>query len=351
MHASPKFIDLCTEELTLCRVQEGETVAVLSAGDDRPDYADAFLQAATRLGASTFHLRLPAGSGNVASDTAGAWAVGATGLSGNRGAIEALKQADLVVDLIFLLFSKEQMEIQASGMRILTCLEPVDNLARLSPTPDLRRRIEVGMELLVSARELRFTNDAGTDVTYRIRNCPVIGEYGYTDIPGRWDHWPSGLLFTGGDDGGVDGTVVVASGDITFPFKQYVREPIELTIESGQIVGIRGGLEAAILRDYMDGFDDERAFGISHIGWGLNEKARWSGLATDSRSMGMESRGFYGCVLFSTGPNQELGGSNDTLCHVDIPMRRCSLYLDDKPIVVGGDIVVEEMKAAAVARM
>lgn len=345
MHASPEFIDLCTEELTLCRVREGETVAVLSAGDERPEYADAFLQAAMRLGASTFHLRLPAGGGNVANDAAGAWAVGATGLAGNRGAIEALKRADLVVDLIFLLFSKEQTEIQESGTRILTCLEPVENLARLFPTPDLRRRIEVGMELLATARELRITNGAGTDVTYRIGTYPVIGEYGYTDTPGRWDHWPSGLLFTGGDDDGVDGTVVVAPGDIIFPFKQYVRESIEVTIESGQIVGIRGGLEADILSDYMESFDDTKAAGISHIGWGLNEKARWSGLATDARSMGMESRGFYGCVLFSTGPNQELGGSNDTLCHVDIPMRRCSLYLDGNPIVVDGDVVVEEMKA------
>jgi 2,5-dihydroxypyridine 5,6-dioxygenase len=53
-------------------------------------------------------------------------------------------------------------------------------------------------------------------------------------------------------------------------------------------------------------------------------------------------------VLFSTGPNQELGGTNDTQCHVDVPMRGCSLYLDDEPIVVDGDIAVEEMKAPSV---
>ena len=31
--------------------------------------------------------------------------------------------------------------------------------------------------------------------------------------------------------------------------------------------------------------------------------------------------GADGNVLFSTGPNGELGGPNDTLCHVDVPMR------------------------------
>ena len=266
-----------------------------------------------------------------------------TGLAGNRGAVEALKQADLVVDLIFLLFAKEQLEIQESGTRILTCLEPIENLARLFPTVDQRRRVEASAELLGNARELRFTNAHGTDVTYQLGTYPVMTEYGYTDTPGRWDHWPSGILFTGGADDGVDGKVVVAPGDIIFPFKQYIREPIALTIDAGRIVDIAGGVEADILRDYMEGFDDPKAYGISHIGWGLNEKARWSGLATDSRSMGMEARGFLGNVLFSTGPNAELGGSNNTLCHVDIPMRNCSLWLDGAPIVADGRIVVPEL--------
>lgn len=343
MNASPQFTELCVRELTLCGVHQGEIVAVFSASDERQVYADAFLEAAQRLGASSFQVRLPTGSGNVANDAGGAWAVGNTGLAGNPGAVEALKQANLLVDLVFLLFSKEQMEIQANGTRILTCLEPVENLARLFPTPDLRRRVEASAELLGNARELRFTNSDGTNVSYRIGTYPVIGEYGYTDAPGRWDHWPSGLLFTGGADDGVDGRVVIAPGDIIFPFKQYVRTPIELTIKAGRIVNIAGELDADVLRDYMEGFDDPQAYGISHIGWGLNEKARWSGLATDSRSMGMESRGFLGNVLFSTGPNGELGGSNQTLCHVDVPMRNCSLYLDETPIILNGKVVVPEL--------
>jgi 2,5-dihydroxypyridine 5,6-dioxygenase len=349
MAASPEFTDLCIKELTLCGVREGEVVAVLSAGDERQDYADAFLQAAQTLGASTFQVRLPTGSGNVANDAAGAWTVGATGLAGNPGAVEALKGANLVVDLIFLLFSKEQVDIQASGTRILTCLEPIETLARLFPTRDLRRRIEAAEELLASARELRFTNTHGTDATYQLGTFPVITEYGFVDTPGRWDHWPSGILFTGGADDGVDGRVVIAPGDIIFPFKQYVRSPITLTIDAGRIVDVAGEVEADLLRDYMEGFDDPKAYGISHIGWGLNEKARWSGLATDNRSMGMEARGFLGNVLFSTGPNGELGGTNDTLCHVDVPMRNCSLYLDGAPIVVDGKIVVPEQLPAELA--
>jgi 2,5-dihydroxypyridine 5,6-dioxygenase len=310
------------------------------------DYADGFLAAARALGATGFHVRLPEASSTLSGD-AGAWTVGATPLRDNRPAVESLKRADIVIDLIFLLFSKEQLEIQASGTRILLCIEPIDNLARLMGSSDLRRRCEVGEELLSAAHELRFTNAFGTDVTYRLGTYPTVTEYGFTDTPGRWDHWPSGFLWSGGDDDGVDGRVVIAPGDIVFPFKAYVQTPIDMTIESGRIVAIRGGLDAELLRDYMRSFDDPRGYALSHIGWGLNEKALWWSLATDKRSIGVESRAFYGNVLFSTGPNQELGGTNDTECHVDVPMRGCSLFLDGDPIVIDGDVVVPDMKAPA----
>jgi 2,5-dihydroxypyridine 5,6-dioxygenase len=252
-----------------------------------------------------------------------------------------------MIDTIFLLFSKEQLEIQAAGTRILLCLEPLDLLHRLFPLPVIRERVEVGEELLNNAKALRFTNEAGTDVTYQLGVYPVVTQYGYTDTPGRWDHWPSGFVFTGGADDGVDGKVVIAPGDILLPHKMYVQSAINLTIEQGRIVDIRGGVDADLLKEYMESFEDDRAYGVSHIGWGLDHRARWSGFATDNRGMGMEPRSFYGNVLFSTGPNGELGGTNTTACHVDVPMRNCSLFLDDEPIVVKNEVVHEGMTARA----
>ncbi|MDT8873087.1 hypothetical protein RAA17_23370 [Komagataeibacter rhaeticus] len=51
--------------------------------------------------------------------------VGRTPLAGNRPAIEALKAADIVIDLVGLLFSHEQNEITASGTRMLFVHEPL----------------------------------------------------------------------------------------------------------------------------------------------------------------------------------------------------------------------------------
>ena len=212
--------------------------------------------------------------------------MGVTALGGNPAAIDALKSADLVIDLMFLLFSKEQLEIQAAGTRVLLVAEPFEVLARLFPSRELRERVEAGQARLAKARQLRFTNPLGTDVTYELGQYPVLTEYGFTDTPGRWDHWPGGFLATNGNDGRVHGKVVMNQGDILFPFNKYVQEPIEFTIREGHIVDIKGGFDAMLVREHMASFRDPRAYAISHIGWGLNHLARWDYLASGKPTIG-----------------------------------------------------------------
>lgn len=333
------LIEICLHQLKMSGVHEGEKVVVLSQGRERLDLADAFMAAGQKLGARMYHMRLP-----EPLPTAG-WQVGVTGLAANPEAVEALKKADMVVDLIFLLFSDEQMAIQAAGARVLTAVEPAPLLARLLPTKELRDRVEVGAEILAKAKVMRITSPHGTDVTYKLGVYPTMSEYGCTDQPGRWDHWPATFVFTGAADDGVDGKIVVAPGDVLLPFNSYVRDPIVYTIEKGMIVDIRGGLDAELVKSYMASFKDPKGYGMSHVGWGLDHRAQWHGLTQFPGGMGMELRSFYGNVMFSTGPNNELGGPNDTACHLDIPMRSCSLFLDDKAIVKDGQLVVREMQA------
>jgi 2,5-dihydroxypyridine 5,6-dioxygenase len=344
MATDAEMVSLFKAELELCKVRPGQTVAVLSEGETRADYARAFLLAAQQLGATSFHVNLPPKlqSGGFAGN------MGKTSLAGNRPAIEALKGANIVIDLMFLLFSEEQLEITNSGTRMLLVMEPIEVLSRMFPNEDLRRRVEVGEQLLKNAKVMHITSPHGTDVTYRLGAYPVMTEYGYTDTPGRWDHWPSGFMFTGAHDDGVNGTVVLAPGDIICAFRRFVESPVKFTIERGRVTNIQGdGLEAALIRNYMASFRDERAYAISHIGWGLNERADWHHMAVadPQKEIGMDALAYYGNVLFSTGPNSELGGKNDTPCHLDMPLRGCTLTLDGNVIVKDGEVVPREMRA------
>jgi 2,5-dihydroxypyridine 5,6-dioxygenase len=345
MPVDPSMVALFKAELELCKITAGNTVAILSEGDIRADYASAFLLAAGSLGAAAFNVNL------APRNTAGTEDQhGRTPLTGNRPAIEALCKADLVIDLMGLLFSHEQNEITAAGARMLLVIEPINVLRAMFPDQDIRRRVEAGERLLARARELHITSDAGTDIRYKLGQYPVMTEYGFTDTPGRWDHFPSGFLLTHGNDVAVDGKVVLAPGDIITALRRYVQSPITLHVEAGAVTSIEGdGLDAALLRGYIESYRDPRAYAISHIGWGLNEKAKWHHLAATRESdaeIGVHGLAYYGNVLFSLGPNTELGGSNDTACHLDIPLRNCNLYLDNQPIVERGKIIPAEMRAA-----
>ncbi len=334
------FAEICLHQLRMSGVQSDEKLIVLTQGDGRLDYADAFMAAARRIGADIYHMRLPA------QPPAGAWAVGQTALSEMPEAVEALKAADMLIDCVFLLFSPEQMAIQAAGTRVLTVVEPPELLAQMLPSQELREKVEIAGDLLAKAKVMRISSPHGTDVTYKLNSYPTVTEYACTDEPGRWDHWPSGFVFTGGDDDGVDGEIVVAPGDILLPQNIYVREPIVYTIESGWVTDIRGGLEAELVKSYMASFDDNRGYAMSHIGWGMNPDAKWHRMTPGDfpGGMGMEPRSFLGNVLFSTGPNNELGGKNDTACHLDIPLRGCSLFLDDEAVVIDGKIIPPEIQ-------
>ena len=323
----------------LCEVGPGQTVAVLTEGDLLPDYRAASLSALSQLGAEVTDV-------NVASDDAKDAShrianLGDNPLTNNPEAMQQCLDADMVVDHMLLLFSHEQVAMQKAGTRILLIVEPVEILERLFPSAELRCRVEAGEKKFEAAKSLRFTNELGSDVTYRLDSKGILTEYGYTTKPGRWDHWPGGFLASLAAKNGVDGRVVMAPKDIVFPLKCYVEEPIEFIIEGGWVKEINGGKQAVELKQFMEAYDDPRANAVSHIGWGLNEKCVWN---PELPGIGMDGRAHYGNVLFSLGPDTEFGGDNDTACHLDLPMANCNLWLDDELIVEAGEIVAPEMR-------
>ena len=245
------FTELCVKELELCGVHEGEVMAVLSQGDERLDYCDAFLAAATQLGATAFHVRLPTESPTLSGDV-GSWTVGATPLAGNRPAVEAIKSADILIDTMFLLFSKEQLEIQEAGTRI-AALHRADRAPDAAlPHPRAARARRVRREAARQRQLLRFTNALGTDCTYKLGDYGVIDRVRLHRHPG-----PLGPLAVGLPLHRRRRRRRRRQGRAR-PRRHHLSRsratcetPIELTIEQGRIVDIRGELDADLLRDYM----------------------------------------------------------------------------------------------------
>ncbi len=330
-----------TKVLVLSRLEPRQTVTILSDPDTNAQTLAAASIAANSLGAIVNRLEMVPVNGEKSLSRDKSAYVGSTPLTGNPAAMAALKASDIVLDLMLLLFSPEQREILQGGTKILLAVEPPEVLTRLIPTTEDRERVLAAAGRLGKARSMHVVSAAGTDLRCLLGEYPMLKEYGFVDESGRWDHWPSGLLSTWPNEGTAEGRVVLDRGDILLPQKSYLQAPVTMTIESGYVTKISGGLDAELLNDYMESFADREAYAVSHVGWGLQPRARWSvlGLYGREATMGMDARVFAGNFLFSLGPNTEAGGTRNTPCHIDIPMRNCTISLDGEPVVVAGKIV------------
>ena len=113
------------------------------------------------------------------------------------------------------------------------------------------------------------------------------------------------------------------------------------------MVGIRGsGADAEMMRRYLQAFDDRNAYAVSHVGFGMNEGARYEALACyDQRdSNGTEVRAYAGNFLFSTGANEFAG--RFTSGHFDLPVRGCTISLDGTDLVIDGRMVWDLFSSA-----
>jgi 2,5-dihydroxypyridine 5,6-dioxygenase len=335
------MLEAWKQVLGLCRLERGQCVTIITDPDTHPQTLSTAIAGAVSYGAIVNRLEfVPTNAERSLSRDKTAY-VGTTPLTGNRTALAALKASDLILDMVLLLHSPEQNEVLAGGSRMLLAVEPPEILARLVPTLEDRSRVLAAARKLESARRMRVTSPGGTDLSLELGAYPLLKEYGFVEEPGRWDHWPSGFLATWANEGSANGRMVLDVGDILLPQKCYIQTPIELVVESGYVKRVNGGLDAELLKDYMQSFKDPEAYAISHVGWGMQDRAHWSvmGLYDREASIAMDARAFAGNFLFSLGPNTEAGGSRNTPCHMDIPMRRCTIELDGDAVVRDGRVV------------
>lgn len=342
--SSIQIASMWREVLTLSNVRPKEKVLVLTSSHSNPALIEGAMRAAAELDAKVARLDLLP-TWHFSEGRSDATTIdGISAIEGHDLAIGAMKAADLVIDLLWLIHSPAQKEVLKSGTRMLLAYEPPEVLARVMPSLEDRRRVLAAREAYARGKRIRITSEAGTDLTADIGDFPANAEYGFADQPGRWDHWPSGFVARVTNLGTTRGKVVLAPGDIILPFNSYVQSDIRLTIEGGSITEIEGGFDADYLRQYFKDFNDKNAYTISHLGWGLQPKARWTALGMNDKggTFGMEARAFYGNFLFSTGPV----AGKPTPCHLDIPMRNCSFFVDNEPMVLKGDVIPADQKVA-----
>jgi 2,5-dihydroxypyridine 5,6-dioxygenase len=347
-YRTAQLVPLFQRMLERCKVDADETVLVVTDPDTNQEYAAAMFAAARTFNADVMTLILPPPppeqaafirTGNISS----------TIVANSKLALEYLKMADFVIDItsIGLLHTKEQVAVLESGTRMLMVHDPVEVLERLFPEDDDKERVQRHAERMRKGKKIRLESDNGTDAWFDMEGQPVIEQWGWTDQPGRWDHWPGAFQYTSPKEGIGEGVIVLDPGDIWYPPKRYISTPVRMTFENGAAVEIEGSWDAALIREYIEGWDDPEGYMMSHIGWGTHRRALWNALLFQDPLdiIGQDGRTAWGRTLFALGSNVTFGGTHTTGCHQDFALKNHRFYLDDELIADSGRIVPEYLNA------
>jgi 2,5-dihydroxypyridine 5,6-dioxygenase len=324
----PLFID----ELRQCRMQPGEGVLLFTdPAFPHPAYPNAAFAAAKALGADPYLMVASSEDALSSPLVRAAW----------RAASLVVGMSTVPRGIGSWMYTDASSDALEAGVRILMVQEPIAALRRMLPHSDVVARSRAGAERLQRASVMRITSAAGSDFTLRKDGRKGHGQWGVADIPGRWDHWPSGLVGCAPLEDSAEGLYVIAPGDVLLGQWRFATSRIELELHEGRITDIRGGVDAALLKDYMASIGDEGIYRLSHAGWGTDHRADW-------QHIGMDSESALGAVMVALGRNLftapaplcGFGGANSSRGHYDICCRNASLWLDGEPIVDRGRLVI-----------
>ena len=340
MRVQEKWLTAFETIFRRCKVQPGEIVRILSETESRRINVELAELALARLQAVPVHIVVP--SLPVTTPVP----VRSTGASHvirqMRPVMQALSGEGLIVDLTVegLLHAPELSELLGSGARVIMISnEHPEIIERLTTDIDLTAPVKQGVRMLAKARTMQVTSAAGTQLEIKLAGAKPGGVWGGADRPGLLQHWPGGLCLCFPARGSVNGTLVLDVGDVNLTFKRYLESTVSLRIEDDYVTAIEGdGLDAELMRSYLAAWNEPDAYAVSHVGWGMNPRARWDALQMFDKAdvNGTELRAFAGNFLYSTGANDNAG--RHSLGHFDLPLRKCTISLDGQTIVERGEL-------------
>ena len=179
----PAWLDAFEAVLRRCGLQPGDTVAVLCESQSRPVLPQLGRLAAARIGCAVFTLEVPSvfAPGVPVARSTGA----SPALQKIAPVLAALAGSTLVLDCTVegLMHAPELPQILQGGARVLyVSNEHPEALARLVPGDALEPLVKSHVKRLRSARSMRVTSPAGTDLRISLAGASCGGIQAVADM-------------------------------------------------------------------------------------------------------------------------------------------------------------------------
>lgn len=263
----------------------------------------------------------------------------------------AIPAADVWIEFNnqWLLYSTPWIEAMSNGRTrylFLGGLEPVRVvrcIARLDM--DLQEKFQNKVvELTHKASKMRITTPAGTDVSFEnIPERPITNEL-RADVPGP--HFLVGQIGWAPREESINGTIVFdgsfsGGGEADLGI---LANPIELTIEKGRIVDIKGEEEAKKMSEWLKRLGDPNMYNLAHVCYGFNPGAVLTGLCTEDERV-------WGSTEWGNGYQGPMfeGNLPEAVSHADGICLNSTVWVDDALLLEEGKVVHPELVETAKA--
>jgi leucyl aminopeptidase (aminopeptidase T) len=184
--------------------------------------------------------------------------------------------------------------------------------------------------ILDEGKMAHVTTSLGTDLHMPINGIKAIASTGLLLEKGQGGNLPSGEAFLMPEEGATEG-VLVADASVAVIGK--LSKPIKITIKEGFAVKMEGGRQADQLFTMLSRFGRD-GLNVAELGIGTNHAAKITGVI-------LEDEKVLGTAHVAFGNNVSMGGTYDVGIHVDCVFTKPSIYIDDKPLMLEGNLVVD----------
>ena len=187
-------------------------------------------------------------------------------------------------------------------------------------------------------RIVNVKSKLGTEITFEVNWREwKLDDNGICNRPRMLTNLPAGKAFIMPREGTMNGTLIInGSWDSTL-----LDQNIELQIENGIVIDVKGGTIAANIRQEfgevakkLRSKDRENVWTVAEFGFGMNDQARMGGNV-------LEDEKRLGTCYFSIGDNTALGGNSAVGIHIPGVLTGASVWLDDSQILQDGEFVLD----------
>ena len=187
-------------------------------------------------------------------------------------------------------------------------------------------------------RIVNVKSKLGTEITFEVNWREwKFDDNGICNRPRMLTNLPAGKAFIMPREGTMNGTLIInGSWD-----SSLLDQNIELQIENGIVIDVKGGTIAANIRQEfgevakkLRSKDRENVWTVAEFGFGMNDQARMGGNV-------LEDEKRLGTCYFSIGDNTALGGSSAVGIHIPGVLTGANVWLDDSQILQDGEFVLD----------